>query len=212
MSSSDTFFSLLGMLPRLWISLKNLYFRFCVSYAIQTPTRCKGFVFWLIPLVIRHILEGPVKSLICMDFMQFSTVVALDSTFSISNPTLELWELCNSASEASFARKMMRWHQPTAAPEPLNYWPREIKSSIHHLFYKYNHFCTHRWKVFFVAYCTVYCTVYCTAYCIIYCTVYTVLYTMSSILCILIIERQNRLFLNGNSLKDSPPMLKVMGH
>ena len=85
------------MLPRLWISLKNFYFRFCISYAIQTPTRCNGFVFWLLPLVIRHILEGPVKSLIRMDFMQFSTVVALDNTFSISNPTLELWELSNSA-------------------------------------------------------------------------------------------------------------------
>ena len=122
MSSSDTFFSFLRMLPRLWIYLKNFYFRFCVSYAIQKPTRCNGFVFWLLPLVIRHILEGPVKYLICMDFMQFSTIVALDNTFSISNPSLELWEVSNSASEASFTRKMMRRHQPTGLPKPLNYW------------------------------------------------------------------------------------------
>ena len=79
--------------------------------------------------------------------MQFSTVVALDNTFSISNPTLELWELSNSASEASFARKMMRWHQPTGPPEPLNYLSREIKCSLHHSFNKYNHLCTQKWKV-----------------------------------------------------------------
>ena len=74
-----SFLRMLPMLPRLWISLKNFYFRFCVYYAILTPTRWKGFVFWLLPLVIWHILEGPAKSLICMDFMQFSTVAALDN-------------------------------------------------------------------------------------------------------------------------------------
>ena len=94
---------------------------------------------------------------------------------SISNPTLELWELSNSASEAFFARKMMSWYQPTGPPEPLNYWSWEIKRSFHHSFNKYNHLCTHRWKVFFVAYCTVYCTVYCPVYTLLSTVLYTVL-------------------------------------
>ena len=109
--------------------------------------------------------------------MQLSEVVALDNTFSISNPTIELWELSDSASEISFALKMSCWHQPTGPREPFNYWSREIRCSLHYSFYKYNHLCSQTWKVFFIAYCTVYCTVHCTAYCIIYCTVYIVLYT-----------------------------------
>ena len=131
--------------------------------------------FWLLPLVIWHILQGLVKYLICMDFMKFSTVVAPDKTISISNPTLELWELSNSALEVSFTRKMMCWQQPTGPPELLNYWSRETKCSLHHSFYKYNHLCTYRWKLFFcwILYFILYCLLP-TAYCIIYCAVYTV--------------------------------------
>ena len=137
---------------------------------------------------------------------------------------------------------MMRWHQPNGPPEHLNYWSREIKCSLHHSFYKYNHLCPHRWKVFLLhtvrhilPYIVLYAVLYTLMYTVLHIALLTVLYTVlhivrptvlytvlcipycimsnvSSILCMLVIERQNRLFSNGNLLKDSPPMLKVMGH
>ena len=120
--------------------------------------------------------------------------------------------------ETSFARKMMRWHQPTGPPEPLNYWSREIKCSLVHSFYKYNHLYSQVEIIFWcILYCRLYCRLYCTLYCILYCICYCVLYcilfcqlykimycvyltvywsTVSSILCMLVIERQNKLFSN----------------
>ena len=93
-----------------------------------------------------------------MDLTQFSTVVALANTSIISISTLDPWKLSNSVSEASFTLKMMRWHQPTGPPAPLNYWPGEIEYTIHHSFYKYNHLYTRRWKLFLLH--TVMCTVH----------------------------------------------------
>ena len=116
MPPADTFFSFLGTLPRLWIFLKTFYFRFCVSHVILTPTRPKGIVFRLVLLVIWHILDRQAKTQIYMDLMQFSTADALVSNFSISNSTLELWELRNSTSEAFFSLKMMQWTHPKAPP------------------------------------------------------------------------------------------------
>ena len=158
------------------MTLQLPFFRFYDYYVIQLSTRLKEFVFRLLFFGRWHFRLRAVDSLTRMDLMQFSTVVALANTSIISISALELWKLSNSVSEASFTLKMMRWHQPTGPPAPLNYWRGEIECIIHHSFYKYNHLYTIRWKLIFVAYCTVYCSVYRTVYCIVYCSVHCTTY------------------------------------
>ena len=103
-------------LPRLWISLQTYFFRLCASYGIHISTRFKGFVIRLVLLAVWHTLEEQANSIKSMDPMQNSMVAALGNTFSISNSTLEPWELRNPRSDASFTLKMMQWNHPKAPP------------------------------------------------------------------------------------------------
>lgn len=129
----------------------------------------------LLELIWLPLLSFLQDSFISRDLYQYPVVLHTDNDFNRSIVFTEQMLTLFVISDAAFALKMTRWHQPKGPPA-INYWPGKIECGLLHSFFLYNLSYTWRRKLGFAVYCTVYCTEYRTVYCTVYNTICTTVY------------------------------------
>ena len=136
----------------------------------------------LLELIWLPLLSFLHDSFISLDLYQYPEVLHTDNDFNRSIVFTEQMVTLFVVSDAAFALKMTRWHQPTGPPA-INYWHGKIECGPLHSFFLYNLSYTWRRKLGLAVYCTVYCTEYRTVYCTVYNTICTAVYVYLSVNC-----------------------------
>ena len=129
----------------------------------------------LLELIWLPLLSFLQDSFISLDLSPYPVVLHTDNDFNRSIVFTEQMVTLFVVSDAAFALKMTRWHQPTGPPA-INYWHGKIECGPLHSFFLYILSYTWRRKLVLAVYCTVYCTEYCTVNCTVYNTICSAVY------------------------------------